>query len=94
VPIFPEKPCPSSRLAEGSLNTIARHLMAQLLPLLEPRAVKMASVIGARLSRVCMRRLSESMQTQSFLMQLLISAGVVLFWLYEGVFAIFVSIDG
>jgi hypothetical protein len=33
-----------------SLHAIARHLMNQLLPLLEPRAVKMASVRGARSS--------------------------------------------
>jgi hypothetical protein len=78
VPIFPEKPCPSPRLAEGSLNTLARHLMAQLLPLLEPRAVKMASVIGARSSSLhaqTVRRHADAM----LLMQYLVFAAVFCF---------------
>jgi hypothetical protein len=33
----------SSRLAGGGLHTLAQHLMAQLLPLQEPHAVKVAS---------------------------------------------------
>jgi hypothetical protein len=65
--------------------------MAQLLPLLEPCAVKMASVIGARSSSLhC--RLSEDMQTQFINAVSLLLLCFVLSICRR--FAIFVSIDG
>jgi hypothetical protein len=75
---FLEEAMPESSLAEGSLHTLARHLMAQLLPLLEPRAVKMASVIGARSSSLhaqTVRRHADAM----LLMQYLVFAAVFCF---------------
>jgi hypothetical protein len=69
---------PKSSAQQGSLNTLAWHLMAQLLPLLEPRAVKMASVIGARSSSLhvqIVRRHADAM----LLMQYLIFASVFRF---------------
>jgi hypothetical protein len=40
---FSEEAMPSPRPVGGDLHTLARHLMAQLLPLQEPCAVKVAS---------------------------------------------------
>ena len=75
---FLEEAIPKSSTRQRSLHTLSEHLIAQLLPLLESRAVKMASVISARSSSLhaqTVKRHADAM----LLMQYLVFAVVFCF---------------